>query len=254
MATILIQTDYNAPVYMICIMISFIVGLAAAFVLMLTDKVPQYVIWCSTVLNALMVAFGGMMISVVTSGFKACGLSSVGGAFGVFAAIFIMTHIIPEYREQIFKAYGCMIPLMYSVSKLACHFSGCCYGREYSGYFSLHYEGVADRLPTTDVFPVQMSETILFAIIFVIGIIVVYVKKAKHGIFALACMCGIGKLLLDYLRDSHADNLFVPSVNQLMCLGIIVVGALLAYNESLRKLVLEVHKRPVNVNETTDVK
>lgn len=245
MSAIIIQTDIKLPVYVMFIALSFVVGLMAAFILMCIDKVPQYVIWSSIVLNALLIAFWGMLVSAVSMGFKSCGLSSVGGAVGVFAAIFTITRIFPQYREQIFKAYGCMIPLMYSVSKLACHFSGCCYGREYNGSFCLHYIGDADRLPKTDVFPVQMSETLLFAIIFVAGVIIVYVKKAKHGIFALACMSGIGKILLDYLRDSHAENMIAPSLNQIMCMVIIVIGAMLAYIEPLRNLVTGVSKKAV---------
>lgn len=237
MEPIIINTDTGIPVYMIFILISFAVGLLAAFILMWLDKVPKYAIWCSIVLNAMMIAFGGMFFSAVTMGFKSCGLSSVGGAFGVFVALFVITRIIPEYNEQFFKAYGCIIPLMYSVSKLACHFSGCCYGRAYSGMFCLHYEGVSERLPAMDVFPVQMSETILFGILFAVGVILVYVKKVKHGIFILACMSGIGKSLLDFLRDSHADNLLKPSVNQIMCLMIIILGAVLAYVKPIRELV-----------------
>lgn len=239
MAAIIINTNYpRVPVYTIFIVLSFVVGLAVALILMLRDKVPQYVIWCSIALNALMIAFGGMMLSILASGLKSCGLSSVGGAAGVFAATFIISRIMHEYRVQIFKAYGCMIPIMYSVSKLACHFSGCCYGREYSGWMCLHYVGEAERLPVTDVFPVQMCETILFAIISVIGIIIVYVMKKEHGVFALTCMSGIGKLLLDYLRDSHAENMLMPSLNQILCLVIIAAGAVLAYNKKVRRLVL----------------
>lgn len=247
MDAIIIHTDTGIPVYMIFILLSFVAGLAVAYVLMRIDKVPQYAIWCSIVLNALMIAFGGMFLSAVTMGFKSCGLSSVGGAVGVFGALFIITRILPEYSEQYFKAYGCMIPLMYSVSKLACHFSGCCYGREYNGAFCLYYEGTDERLASTNVFPVQMSEVILFAIIFVIGILLVYLKKAKHGIFVLACMSAIGKILLDYLRDSHADNMLMPSVNQLMCMAIIVIGALLAYVEPLRKLVSGVRRKDTDL-------
>ncbi len=239
MGAILIQTDHRGvSLYMIFILSSFVVGLVAAFLLMIKDKVPMYVIWSSIVLNALMIAFGGMLLSVLASGFKSCGLSSVGGAVGVFAAIFTIARIMPAYREQVFKAYGCIIPLMYSVSKLACHFTGCCYGREYDGVFRIHYEGMSERIPTADVFPVQMSETILFAIIFIIGVVIVYVKKAEHGIFVLACMSAVGKLLLDYLRDSHAANMLVPSLNQILCLVIIALGAVLAYSGQVRKVVL----------------
>lgn len=240
MNAIIIQTDnLKISIYMVFIILSFVVGLAAAVVLMRREKTPWYVVISATVLNALMTVFGGVSITMLSSGFRQCGLSSVGGALGVLAATFTITRIIPEYKLQVFRAYSCIIPLMYSVSKLACHFAGCCYGMEYDGVFCLHYVGEAERLPVMNVFPVQMCETLVFAIIFAIGVVLIYVKNAKHSIFMLMCVCSIGKVLLDYLRDSHADNLLIPSLNQIMCVVIVLVGVIFTYNPFIRKFMLD---------------
>ena len=48
------------------------------------------------------------------------------------------------------------LPAMYSISKLGCFFTGCCFGIPYNGIFSVYYPGVYFN----NVFPINLLSCI----------------------------------------------------------------------------------------------
>ncbi len=102
-------------------------------------------------------------------------------------------------------------PLMYGLSKTACHVTGCCSGIEYNGPFYIRYEA-----ESINRFPVQITETICFMIIFLIGLFVFF--SSKKSMFAskiVVILCIAGKVSLDFLRASHYESKIPFSENQI---------------------------------------
>ena len=119
------------------------------------------------------------------------------------------------------------IPLMYAVGKIGCFLVGCCYGIEYSGPFSIVYKYSMNDINGISLFPVQIVESIVFMIIFIITIV------RKIDIYKLILMCSISKFLLDFLR--FKNNNMILSVNQIGCLFIIVISLILIYKSNEKK-------------------
>lgn len=108
---------------------------------------------------------------------------------------------------------------MYGISKLGCHFAGCCYGIPYDGIFytTSKFEEVYDKL-----FPIQLTESIVFIIIFIVSIIIYY-KKVKINYLAVEMiMCAVAKFMLDYLRYSNIGK--VITINQVICFIFLIIG------------------------------
>ena len=74
-------------------------------------------------------------------------------------------------------------------------------------------------------FPIQIVETIVFLLIF-IYVISKYVKDKMNikMVMIEIIICGLSKLLLDFLRYEHVSKLFTS--NQIMCLILVIVSVI----------------------------
>lgn len=158
----------------------------------------------------------GIYFTMITSGdfsLTRIGLSSYGGLIGLILSAIIFNFIVPN-NNQILKYTIISLPLIYGISKLGCFFAGCCYGIPYNGPLNVSY-------PFNDVYnvlPIQLIETITFIIAFII------LNKFKNNSYIIYITIVVGavlKGLLDFLRDSHINQII--SVNQIFSIILIVL-------------------------------
>ena len=221
-------------IYGIMILSSFIIGFLFIFINLSINNVPKNMILYQILLSVICTMYFSKYVTVLTSGdlavnFLNAGLSSLGGAGGLLISVVIFTKIYTDNKKLFYETFALALPIMYGVSKLGCNFAGCCYGIPYDGVLSTYskYEETYEKL-----FPVQLSESVIFIIIFLISILVYY-KKVNVNFLALEmCICAIAKFLLDYLRYSNLGK--VITINQILCLGFLVLGITIFYRD--RKL------------------
>lgn len=211
--------------YAIAIMASFFISFSVAAVLMLRDGVNTTLALTSPMVNTTLALYGGYLYSSLSSGeFREIALSAMGGACGVMLSTMVLGLIFRDFSAGLWKAYMVSLPLTYAISKVGCLLAGCCHGIPYSGPFCVQYHGSVIDLPAEPVFPVQLAETICFTIIFLIGLWLVYFKQSRYGITVVLCLGAFAKFALDFLRDSHPDQIL--SINQVACLmgaGLVVL-------------------------------
>lgn len=135
--------------------------------------------------------------------------------------LFIWGKVFPEYRAELRKGYIVVLPLTYGISKIGCFLAGCCYGLPYNGPFYVKYHGDMVYVSEMTLFPVQLAETVVFILIFLVGYYWAYVKDLENATILILCVCALAKFLLDYLRASHTNQIL--SMNQIAC---IIVAAL----------------------------
>ncbi len=218
-----ISTDYQLiPPYPIMILLSFIAGNSGMYVLNVRNGIKRNISGYLILLSPMMSLFFGICLTYFTSGFRYYGLSSIGGLIGMYTAVLTMAVINSDKSDMRIMFQNCTIvlPLMYSISKIGCFLAGCCYGIAYRGIFCIHYTGHGN-IPSHDVFPVQIAESIVFLMIFLVGILL-----DKHGnkniVWVIFFMSAFSKGLLDFLRESHTGKLI--SMNQVLCIILITVG------------------------------
>ena len=116
--------------------------------------------------------------------------SSLGAVFGEFISVVIFSLLTKIELKKTIALSILPLPLTYSISKIGCFMAGCCYGIPYNGILSV-YNNKEELL----LFPVQLAETICFAIIFAIFFCLVF-----QGQIYVKCFFCINYNLLCYER------------------------------------------------------
>lgn len=223
--------------YAILLITSLILGFIFIYFNLRRKNFPRNILGYMTMLNIAFTLYFGELLSIITSNnflsfseeFYIPGPSSLGGAIGLLLAMIIFTKIYKNNKQDIYNTYALAVPLMYGISKLGCHLVGCCYGIPYNGFLATSsiFEEKYDKL-----FPIQLLESVIFILIFIISIII-YTRRIQINYIAIEMIiCAISKFVLDYLRYSHID--VVLSINQIICLIFMCIGALIIIKQHKR--------------------
>lgn len=191
----------NISPYSIMILLSMLAGLAAMYLLNQYKGIDKITAGIDLITAMFLCPGCGLLLTLITSGFTKYGLSSLGGLAGIYLSVYITTLIAHKsyYRQTMTATCTVILPLMYSVAKIGCHLAGCCRGVLYNNIR----------------FPVQLTETITFAVIFISGLIL-YIKNNKYTDDIIFITAIITKFMLDYLRESH-ENITISNT-QILCL------------------------------------
>ena len=217
----------NFPIYGIMILVSLIVGIIFNYIYLKENKIEKRHILLFMLMLIVYSIFGGIMLNrIITSNFNASniGLSSYGGAIGIIISSIIFEKMCPKNGVFI-KSSIISLPLIYSISKLACFFAGCCYGIPYNGKFSVTYT-FGLNIP---VLPIQMIETIIFMIVFLMCL---FLKKNIIEITII--LSALSKFMLDFFRYSHLKEYI--SINQIISIIFIIIGIVFMIKNNTRSL------------------
>lgn len=203
------------PIYGIMILVALIIGMCFNIIFLKKQNIKNQHIALFVFMSSVYSMFGGVILNSITKGsfdFTKFGLSSYGGAIGILVSA-IMFERMTKSDNIFIKSAVLSLPLIYSISKLACFFAGCCYGLPYSGIFNVIY---LDKL-NFSVFPVQLAETISFFIVFVIC---VCLRKNKYNVGITIVLSAFTKFLLDFLRYEHLTKFI--TINQIISIVFIL--------------------------------
>lgn len=220
----------NFPIYGVIILVSFVIGCVFNYIFLKKNKVERKDIALFIIMLLVLALSGGEMLSFLTSDLKSeevmiYGLSSYGGAIGVILSGIIFEKIKP-YNKIIIKSSIISLPLIYSISKLACFFAGCCYGLPYDGVGCVIYPSGLN----ISLIPVQLLETVTFMIIFIICILLM---NNKNIISITVILSAISKFLLDYLRYDHLEKTI--TTNQIISIVFVFIGIIMIVNKFRKK-------------------
>lgn len=219
--TIHIDTTYKLiPPYVVMIVLACAIGIAMQYIMNRKRGIDKKIAGFVALLSPFMSFFFGFLLTYVSSGGKSFGLSSIGGLVGMYGSVLTLALIVGDKEQSrvMFENCTLALPLMYSVSKLGCLFAGCCHGRPYSGPFSIEYTGKVTE--TGRVFPVQLSETVVFFLIFAAGVIM-FANGSRAVVYMVFIASAAAKGLLDFTRESHIGK--VVSLNQILCFIMMIV-------------------------------
>ncbi|WP_303834151.1 prolipoprotein diacylglyceryl transferase family protein [Ruminococcus flavefaciens] len=219
--TIHIDTSYKLiPPYVVMIVLSCALGIAMQYIMNTKRGIEKRTAGFVALLSPFMSLFFGLLLTYAASGGKEFGLSSMGGLAGMYGSVLTLALIIGDREKSVVMFENCtlVLPLMYSVSKVGCFLAGCCHGVPYSGPFCVEYTGKVTE--TGSVFPVQLSETLVFFLIFAAGMLM-FAKGSRYAVNMVFIASAAAKGLLDFTRESHIGKLV--SLNQILCFLIMAV-------------------------------
>lgn len=224
----MIISKQTFPFYGIILLISIIISLFYIYRMLKKENIKDKNIYLYILLYGLFAIVFGKFYTMITSNeynILKAGLSSYGGLIGVILASIIFEFIVPT-NKKIIKYTIISLPLTYGIGKIACFIAGCCYGIPYNGLFNVIYK---DGL-NIPLFPIQITETIVFIMIF---IICNKLRNNKNIIYITIFISTIAKFLLDFLRYEHINKLI--TTNQIFSLVIIIVLIIIVIIKKLKK-------------------
>ena len=124
-----------------------------------------------------------------------------------------------------------LLSLGYSIGRLACFLSGCCYGAETQVSWAVFMHG-AMRHPTQ--LYASLSEFFIFLIL-----ILIEKKKGFEAYFVLPIwliLHGLGRMFMEYYRDDpRGGEIFGLSVSTFISLVLLTLGAALLFKKLTKK-------------------
>lgn len=182
-------------------------------------------IFYSMFLNLCITLYCAKEYTVITGGFEQkliqAGFSGMGGAIGLLFGILLFGFIRPVDKAVMLRAYVQALPLLYSVSKLGCLSAGCCRGIDYSGPLSVTYETA--YFQGGPFFPVQLAESMIFALIFLLGVFLERSSCRQYMVPAVIALCAVSKFFLEIFRAEHTAGTLSP--NRIACIVFSLLSA-----------------------------
>lgn len=134
------------------------------------------------------------------------GFDSLRAVAGVGVVLVVLYFTFRKCFDAILRAVVLSLPLMYGFAKIGCTVAGCCHGVLYDGPFALTgHDG-------TSHFPIQPLESIVFLLIYVLGL-AVYVWQKKNPLQLVVWLSLASKFALDFLRAERSGMI---SRNQIL--------------------------------------
>ena len=219
----------NIPMYSIFIIMSLAINCIVIFILGKKQENDKNTILCSLVYEIIGIIIGAKILNLIqveeNTSFYYAGFSAYGGVIGGIFSLIIFSKLYKISILKLLNIYIPVLPLLYSISKLGCFFSGCCYGIEYTGFGNILYKSATQAPLDVRLFPIQIVESIMNFLIF-IYLVYNYKENIKNTkiIQKVFILCGICKFSLEFLRDSWSGAL---SSTQFISIIFIVIGFVL---------------------------
>lgn len=217
------MVDTDLQLYSICIILSFVVNAVTIFLL---NKKKEKLIGYMLIYENIGFLYGGKLFTYLTNidkydgfDFLSIGLSSLGSLIGGMLFLLLFCIQFKVDIKKTMKMFIITIPLMYSIGKIGCFLVGCCYGIEYNGFGNIVYKYASESINGIHLFPVQLVESIVFLIIFILSV------TRKYNISFIILISSFSKFILDFLRSGHTNNFI--SVNQIVCIIFIIVSIIM---------------------------
>ena len=230
--TVMLTIDTrDTHIYPIMILISIALGITAQYILNIRRGIQKPIAGLAVLSGYFFCLTGGILLTLVMSGWREIGLSSLGGLIGMYAGNALVGAFSkrPYYSTILIQDCTLVLPLMYSVSKIGCFGAGCCRGIAYHGVWAVHY--LTDT-GTVTVLPVQLLETICFGLIFAAAMLL-YIRRQRNAVHMVFLTGLSGKFALDFLRESHAD--VILSNTQILCLLLILTDVVVLIRKQMKK-------------------
>ncbi|MBR1860537.1 MAG: prolipoprotein diacylglyceryl transferase [Lachnospiraceae bacterium] len=206
--------ELRFPLYSVIVMGGILAGVIMACLIMYRSGLNRNTIIYTALLCFVCITTFGLFLPTDPFVYnKSLGFTGAGGALGLLIGAFISLFIHRDHEKEMFAAWVICAPLMYGLSKIACHVTGCCSGIEYRGFANISYHGEDGR------FPVQLSESVIFVIIFIVGLIY-FIKTGKSLVTSriVVALSVVAKFGMDYLRESHYTSSGFISNNQVLAI------------------------------------
>jgi phosphatidylglycerol:prolipoprotein diacylglycerol transferase len=151
-----------------------------------------------------------------------------GGIIGGILTSMIYCHIKKTPFLPYFDLVMPAVAMAQGFGRIGCFFAGCCYGRRTDAWYGITFSNSSFAPNGVKLIPTQLFSSA--GDFLICGILLWYAsKKRENGRVAALYLIlyGIGRFLIEFLRDDYRGSIGVLSTSQLISIGIVAVGAFL---------------------------
>lgn len=240
----MIILDKEIPTYGICFFIGITLAILVALIFINKNKIDlfDFLACCAYLLIGAIVGAKLLFIlinietiiennigffDIIKSGFV-----FYGGLFGGLLGVLIFGWQFKTNVKKLIDIFAVVLPLGHAIGRIGCFLGGCCYGIKYNGIFSHTYYH-SDNIYTplgVKLFPVQLLESFLLFILFIL-LIFVYTKRNNIAKISLIYLTSysIMRFFLEFLRgDIERGSFLYLSTSQWISLFTLFI--ILIYN------------------------
>ncbi|MCL2383593.1 MAG: prolipoprotein diacylglyceryl transferase [Oscillospiraceae bacterium] len=229
---------FSISTYAIMILIAFVISLMV--LLKTSGKLKKIDILCSYSYSILGFIVGAKILSFLDNNMEGNVLNSgyafVGGVIGSVLAIAIYSKQFNIKLKELLSNYIVIYPLIYSIGKIGCLLGNCCFGKQHNGLFYIRQE-IDENI--VNVFPIQIVETVIMFILFVI---LLRYKSRNNSELKLISVFLIGfglfRFIIDYFRYLRNTIFMNLTLSQMLCILFVLMGIyLITFNGNSKKIV-----------------
>lgn len=234
--------------YGLCVLVGAVVGIAIAVSRSKMTNVPKEDILYASMLGMIGVGVGGKILYLITiiddlwkyreQLFSNAdllwyvlqgGFVFYGGLIGAFVAIFIYCNKYNINRGDMVLAILPSAPLIHAFGRIGCFCAGCCFGIPYDGPLSITFEKSIVAPLGISLFPIQLVESGINLIIYIILEIVARKTKNVRTVAAIYMIgYGIMRFGLEYVRgDAFRGFVLGLSTSQWISIFMILMAIIM---------------------------
>lgn len=155
------------------------------------------------------------------------GLVFYGGAIGGIAMGLLYLKIYKLPVNTFIELCIPVIPLGHAFGRIGCYLAGCCYGKETSSIYGVHFPFLEEGVY---VIPVQLYEALfLFLLFSFLLIIEMFIKNKKSyllsGLYFL--LYGLWRFVIEFFRGDEIRGIFILSTSQWISILAIALGIIM---------------------------
>ncbi len=243
-------TLFGIPGYFFFAGIGFVVSISV-FIVFVVDKgymlqrnmrnlliSMPFMIFCARLFGCISGVYRdvGMNIEISLEGIKNTGIVFYGGFIGLFSSLYFLTKKYNQDKHVLDIVAVC-VPLFHSIARVGCFLGGCCFGKEYTGFFSIKYTTlILGEVSTANRIPTQIIEAVFNFCLFLYLLFLLKSNKwkDKHISKQYLLIYSIGRFFIEFLRgDIMRGVIYGISFSQVICV-LIWVYLLISYYISRR--------------------
>lgn len=151
-----------------------------------------------------------------------------GGIIGGILASFIYCRVKKVDFVEYFDMVMPEVAMAQGFGRLGCFFAGCCYGRPTDAWYGITFKNSSLAPNGISLIPTQLISSagdFIFA-----AILMFYASrgpKRGHVAAMYLMLYGVGRFLVEFLRNDYRGSIGILSTSQIISIGIVAIGIIM---------------------------
>lgn len=153
---------------------------------------------------------------------------------GIIAGVISAIIYCRQKKYKFLEYFDLLVPsvaLAQGFGRIGCLLAGCCYGRETDSFLGIVFPDGCMAPAGVKLLPTQIFSSA--GDFLIVALLILFYRKNKHRTgytgFLYMILYGVGRFLIEYLRNDERGGIGIFSTSQFISIGIVVLAGILFY-------------------------